>query len=145
MHELVWFLDPVLRVAFEEVARAHHAFFTSSLEVLAGGWIYVLTLVVAVPTLGSRSVRIQFTADRPDDPAVYIGEPFFSPHRYRDGSLCMWYPDDPPERRWLRTDGLPALIGLIQAHLVREAWWRRMGEWLGPEAPHGLPRPEAIR
>jgi len=74
---------------------------------------------------------------------VHAIDPFWSPHRYRDGALCMWHPDDPPARRWFHSDGLPALIGLITAHLVRENWWRTMGEWLGPEAPHGAPNPRA--
>lgn len=143
MRELIWFLDPVARATFEEVARVHHAFFTSLFGVVAAGCVYVLTLVVVVPTLGSRAVRILFNGDRPDDPVVHVSDPFWSPHRYGDDSLCMWYPHDPPQRRWVRTDGLPALIGLIQAHLVREAWWRKMGEWLGPEASHGTPEPKA--
>jgi hypothetical protein len=42
-------------------------------------------------------------------------------------------------------DGLLMLINLIQAHLFKEAWWRETGgreggEWLGPEAPHDLPK-----
>jgi len=49
----------------------------------------------------------------------------------------MWHPGDPPEQQWLFADGLLALLNIIQAHLFKEAWWREMGEWLGPEAPHG--------
>ena len=60
-----------------------------------------------------------------------------SPHRYDDnGTLCIWYPNDPPEQKWEFEDGLLALINHIQAHLFREAWWREHDEWLGPEAPH---------
>jgi hypothetical protein len=136
MREVIWFLDPVARASFEAAARGHHAFFTSSFELLGGTWMYVLTLVVLVPTLGSRAVRILFTDEGTDAPIVHVFDPFWSPHRYSDGSLCMWHPHDPLLHRWLHTDGLPALIGHIQAHLVREDWWRRMGEWLGPEAPH---------
>jgi hypothetical protein len=53
------------------------------------------------------------------------------PHR-----LCIWDPDDPDENRWVFKDGLLVLMGLIAAHLFREAWWRETGEWLGPEAGH---------
>jgi len=61
-----------------------------------------------------------------------------SPHRYDDtGTLCMWYPSDPVERKWVFEDGLLALLNHIQAHLFREAWWREHGEWLGPQVPHG--------
>ena len=66
------------------------------------------------------------TADGPGD----------SPHRYLDRSLCIWYPNDPPEQRWKFRNGLMELLVLIQQHLFREAWWRETGEWLGPEVPH---------
>jgi hypothetical protein len=59
-----------------------------------------------------------------------------SPHPYADGSLCIWYPADPPERRWRRSDGGAALAAHIAAHLIREEWWRQTGEWAGEEAPH---------
>jgi hypothetical protein len=48
----------------------------------------------------------------------------------------MWYPQDPDAHRWVFEDGLLVLLGLIAAHLFREAWWRETGEWLGPEAGH---------
>jgi hypothetical protein len=136
--ELVWFLDPVARASFEAVARLHHAFFTSTFEFLGGTWTYVLTFVIVVPALGSRAARMLFTDERPEDPVVHVFDPFSSPHRYSDNSLCMWHPRDPRDRRWCHTDGLPALVGYIQAHLAREDWWRRLDEWLGPEAPHEL-------
>ena len=62
--------------------------------------------------------------------------PTESPHRYQDGTLCMWYPQDPKERRWTFSDGLLHLIGLIQVHLIREHLWRETGDWPGDEAPH---------
>jgi len=88
-----------------------------------------------VPHYESRRVEISFT-DWSRLPVVRVDGPS-SPHRYDDrGSLCMWYPDDPPERRWVFGDGLLALLNIIQAHLFKEAWWREYGEWLGEEAPH---------
>lgn len=73
-------------------------------------------------------------------PRIYVDGPTESPHRYGERELCIWYPRDPPERRWVFEDGLLVLINLIQAHLFREAWWREKGEWLGPEAPHAVPK-----
>ncbi|MCW2538756.1 MAG: hypothetical protein JWN95_481 [Frankiales bacterium] len=35
-------------------------------------------------------------------------------------------------------DGLLMLFGMIANHLLKEAWWREHGEWLGDEAPHGV-------
>ncbi|MCY4654070.1 MAG: hypothetical protein OXC95_13010 [Dehalococcoidia bacterium] len=68
----------------------------------------------------------RITADGPAD----------SPHRYKEGELCLWYPDDPVEEKWVFEDGLLILLGMIVAHLFREAWWRETGEWLGPEVEH---------
>jgi hypothetical protein len=68
-----------------------------------------------------------------------------SPHRYGPRRLCVWYPSDPDQQKWVFDDGLLMLINLIQAHLFEEAWWRETGgrddgEWLGPEAPHDPPK-----
>ena len=98
------------------------------------------TLMVPVAGYGTdRAVRIVFAGF---EPAVFVDGPTASPHRYRNGSLCMWYPPDPPDRRWCFDDGLPELINHIALHLFREAWWRETGglnggEWCGDEAPHG--------
>jgi hypothetical protein len=92
--------------------------------------------VVLTPTgLEPQRVTIEFGPSTPDTPAIYVPGPG-SKHRYNDGSLCIWYPYDPPERRWTWRDGGAVLAGHICAHLIREAWWRETGEWPGEEAPH---------
>ena len=81
------------------------------------------------------------------EPRVYADGPTDSPHRYVVPGrgyirLCMWHPDDPPERRWQPADGLLALLGHVRTHLIREAYYRQdmatngKARWLGPEAPH---------
>jgi hypothetical protein len=96
-----------------------------------------------VPYYEPRHVSITFE-DWSRYPVVRADGPD-SPHRFdRNGWLCLWYPDDPSERRWVFEDGLLALLNLIQAHLFREAWWRETAEWLGPEAPHA-PVKETVR
>jgi hypothetical protein len=62
----------------------------------------------------------------------------------------MWYPDDPPELRWLPEHQLVGLIEMTRRHLFREAWWRQTGgeeggEWLGPENHPGEPNEDADR
>lgn len=90
----------------------------------------------------TRQVEIRFK-NWSREPRIYADGPDESPHRYpQDGSLCIWYPWDPPEQRWVFDDGLLMLINLIQGHLFREAWWRDTGEWPGPEATHGPPKEE---
>ena len=99
-----------------------------------GGYEYRVT--VPVPNYEARKVRIRFSG-RSDVPSVFADGPQGSPHRYPDGSLCMWYPKDPIDRQWVFKDGLLNLIVLTMAHLFREAWWRETGEWAGEEVGHG--------
>lgn len=68
---------------------------------------------------------------------VLVDGPTDSPHRYQDGTLCIWYPDDPPEQKWKRRDGAAVLVADIAAHLIKEEWWRMTGEWPAGEVRHG--------
>lgn len=54
-------------------------------------------------------------------------------HTYGGGRLCMWYPDDPQERRWRKSDGLLKLIDTAVLHLFKEYYFRETREWLGDE------------
>ncbi len=101
---------------------------------------YVFTANIHVPNYEDRRVRIEFRPWLHSSPKVFADGPTDSPHRYRyedDHSLCLWYPSDGSDRRWEPNDGLLHLLGLIEAHLFKEAYWRETGEWLGEEGPHG--------
>lgn len=98
-----------------------------------------VTIPLEVPGYDGRIVTILFRKASPRWPIVMTDGPTMSKHRNPDGSLCMWYPWDDEEQRWVFEDGLRQLIALAALHLFREAWWRETGEWLGPEAPHGAP------
>ncbi len=95
---------------------------------------------IEVPFYESRSVEIFFSSHGSgDNPTILSDGPTDSTHRFADFErrhLCVWHPDDPPDRRWMRADGLLALLGQIKLHLFREAWYRETGEWPGPQAPH---------
>ncbi len=95
-------------------------------------------LIIEVPEYEPRKVLIKMKPDCGSSPKVTVDGPVDSPHRYDkdNGELCMWYPWDPKDNRWVFTDGLLQLLVLIQMHLFREAWWRETGEWLGPEVLH---------
>lgn len=97
---------------------------------------FALAARLALPDLVDQAVTIVFGPGNSTVPHVYTNGPSESPHRYFDGSLCMWYPDDPDEQRWTFRDGPAVLLGHIVAHLMREEWWRRTGEWPGTEAEH---------
>lgn len=99
-----------------------------------GGFSLVFKLQ---PTgLPPRAVRITFSRALPDMPKVWVDGPSESPHRYEDGTLCMWYPEDLPANRWVRRDGAAVLVAHIAAHLLREEWYRKTGDWKGDEVTH---------
>ncbi|WP_454850189.1 hypothetical protein [Promicromonospora soli] len=84
-----------------------------------------------------------FGLDPRDFPKVYTA-PADSPHRYPDDALCLYYPLDPPWRRWRSSDGLDVLLTLVANHLFAEDYWSATGgtdggQWVLDEAPHGIP------
>jgi hypothetical protein len=134
-----WYDDFRYRLRFEGAART--AFPSMSVSRTgkgrkAGSVVY--TLHVPVPEFNERRlVRIALWNDRcATVQSVTADGPTESPHRYSDEALCMWYPKDGVDQRWVADDGLLRLIRCTQVHLFKEAYWRRYGEWPGPEAPH---------
>ena len=89
-----------------------------------------------VPHYEQRQVEIFFSKQTPSLAKITADGPTDSPHRYSERELCIWYPGDLDSEKWVVEDGLLMLLGLIIAHLFREAWWRETGEWLGPEKGH---------
>jgi hypothetical protein len=51
-------------------------------------------VTVNVPFYESRAVTITFKSHS-TTPYVSVDGPTDSPHRYDDGTLCMWFPGDP--------------------------------------------------
>ena len=102
-----------------------------------GGFSVALTL--SPKGLRAHAVIIAFSRGRPLEPRVRVDGPTDSPHRYQNGDLCMWCPQDPAEKRWTLKDGAAALVANIAAHLIREEWYRLTGEWIGDEV-HPSPR-----
>jgi hypothetical protein len=103
----------------------------------------VYELDLEIETYETRRIRIVFNAGEPAAFVnVFADGPTESPHRYGKDRLCLWYPKDPPELRWLPDHRLVGLIEVARRHLFREAWWRQTGgedggEWLGPEIHPG--------
>lgn len=131
-----WTEAPAARIGFlDEIVKCGVAArFISPDRTHRGGFGIEVRLTPA--GVDERRVTIMFGRGAAV-PSVYADGPTESPHRYADGSLCMWYPADDAECRWERANGARVLLGLIAAHLIREEWWRRTGEWPGDEAPHG--------
>ena len=111
----------------------------------------LLIYVVDVPvTARSAPVRVRVEFHRyptyltydlaPSDyPRVFADPGAASPHRMPDGSLCLFHPHDPIERRWTPDKGLNELLNLAARHLFAEDYWRSSNHhWPFDEAPHGL-------
>lgn len=132
-----WYTRPAVRIAFQHRLGAcgQQVSVVRPPRRHRGG--FGLAVRLHVPDVSEQVVSIIFNPGAPEVPCVYTDGPSESPHRYADGALCMWFPYDPPEQRWTRNDGPVALLGHVVAHLLREEWWRRTGEWPGEEAPHG--------
>ena len=82
-----------------------------------------------------------------DMPTVTCRPEVASPHRNPDGSMCLWFPADPPDKRWQSEQGLDCLVGIVANHLFAEYHWAKTGghnggEWLLDEACHGFPEEE---
>ena len=135
-----WLDDLVLRAGYETPARqAYPDFCYRRISRQRNGPVHQYTATVPVPDFPSRRVTAEFDSRWPSRPRLFADGPTDSPHRYplrRRTELCVWYPSDPPERRWVPEDGLLILFAMITEHLFKEAWWREHGVWLGDEAPH---------
>lgn len=68
-----------------------------------------------------------------------------SEHRNGPTELCLYFKDDPHERRWRPRDGLLRLFDLARRHLVGEFLWRNGEKWPFEEAPHGNAATPAAR
>lgn len=56
---------------------------------------FALAVRLHLPDIPKQTVTIVFGPVASLVPHVYSDGPSESPHRYRDESLCMWYPGDP--------------------------------------------------
>ncbi len=131
-----WYNDLDVVAQFEQDAIREYPSLVSCNGVVGSRRWRQYTLTIDLEEYEARDVKIKIKPDPKLLPRVTAGGPLESPHRYKGGALCMWYPKDPDEKRWVFNDGLLELLVMIEFHLYREAWWRETGEWLGPEAPH---------
>lgn len=122
------------RLRFERNARAAFPTLTGRPRRRSGRGGFIYKVTIEVPFYESRAVTIRFQSRKV--PFVTVDGPTGSPHRFDDGTLCMWFPGDPDGNVWTFDRGLLDLLDTIVGHLFREAWWRETGEWLGPEVPH---------
>src|SRR4051794_33296539 len=131
-----WFQDVRRRLRFEHSARTAYPGLRSSSTGRGLNASVTYTVTVDVPEYEPRRLTISISNSfKPILNGVVADGPTDSPHRYPGEQLCMWYPSDPADRRWVAEDGLRTLIEHARIHLFKEAWWRETREWLGPQAP----------
>lgn len=97
---------------------------------------FAVSFTVNVTGLPPRRVSVQFRPRNPSVPLVFVDGPADSPHRYGDGNLCMWYPEDARDLVWAPPDGAADLVARIAVHLLKEEHFRETGDWVGPEVAH---------
>lgn len=131
-----WYGNDKWRAVFERGAKQQFPILRGTTRKSGSKAGRTYKVLLDVPHYERREVEIFFSKQTPPLAKITADGPTDSPHRYGDGKLCIWYPDDPVNEKWVVEDGLLMLLGLIIAHLFREAWWRETGEWLGPEKGH---------
>ena len=138
-----WEQGFALRMRFERGARDAYPDLNCSSTGSRQYARIVYRLMVSVTHYEPRTIEMHFRRDTavPSLTRIYADGPTESPHRFSPHakdrqnrtSLCVWHPEDPPELRWVPSDGLLTLIELTRVHLFKEAFYRETGEWLGEE------------
>jgi hypothetical protein len=139
-----WEQNLPLQLRFERDARAAYPSLTRRAVGRRKNARIAYRCTVPIEGYEPRRIELRFfrTTSQPEAPRIYADGPESSPHRFgargKDPRrpLCIWYPDDPPERRWVPRDGLLSLIEMVRIHLFKECYWREKHVWLGEEAPH---------
>lgn len=93
------------------------------------------------PTSDSPEYHVRVCHDPGFAPRVYVDSPVLpkdAPHRYPDGNLCLYWPD---EWRWTPRESIAkTLLPWTALWLYYYEIWLFCGKWLGPSSPHGLPK-----
>jgi hypothetical protein len=79
----------------------------------------------------------RFAGRRSKPPSVWIQSPELdseAPHRYKDDSLCLYFPQD---RSWTAGTYISeTIVPWTALWLAFYEIWLETGRWYGPEAPH---------
>ena len=127
-----WYDDLKARQMFEAgVAGSEYPVLYAGMS--DGECSYVVS--VSVPGYHkSQLVRIVFDGKYPD---IYTPGLTGLRHVFDKASstprLCVWYPFDPPDRKWTFDKGLLQLLDMIKMHLFKEMRYKETGRWPGEE------------
>lgn len=95
------------------------------------------------PNPSSPAYRIRVVYSRRGAPKVFVLHPTVpknAPHRWADGSLCLFWPKT---WRWTDAESIPATImGWAALWLEYYEIWQTLGVWLGPSSHDEFPENE---
>lgn len=99
-------------------------------------WLGCLQPTETSPTYTVRIVY-RFAGRRSTSPRAWVQSPSISadaPHRYQDGSLCLYYP---PDRSWTPYQFMSeTIVPWTALWLAFYEVWLVTGHWFGSETPH---------
>ncbi|HSX05097.1 MAG TPA: hypothetical protein VLF69_01365 [Candidatus Saccharimonadales bacterium] len=127
-----WYNDTTSRIWFEQgLASSEYTLLFAGLN-NKSQCVYV----VSVPVLAyATNVIVRVVLD---DRYATVLAPSMSNLRHVYASdlgqaLCLWYPHDPPHRKWNFDNGLLALLDIVKLHLYKELRFKETGAWPGEE------------
>jgi hypothetical protein len=98
------------------------------------------------PSAESPLYRLRIVHEPHHVPQVFVECPQLradAPHRYRDGSLCLYWPG---EWQWRSGESLAAtIVPWAAMWLYYYETWLVTDEWCGPASPHGNSNPEVSK
>ena len=130
--------DIAAQVRFEREARLQALAYERKAE--RGILRYRFAIEVPVHD-DERLVTVEFARARPPAHAsVRVDGPRCLRHRFNDDSLCMWLESDPPDKRWVPSEGLLELARHVELHAYCETECRAGRPWPKAESPGRHPR-----
>lgn len=95
------------------------------------------------PCENSEVYQIAIHYQRGTVPRVFVTSPQLNeeaPHLFSDGALCLFHP---LLFRWHEGHLIASrIVPLTAAWLLFYETWKKLGVWLGPEAPHAPDQPK---
>ncbi|MGH2715797.1 MAG: hypothetical protein ACRDM7_18290 [Thermoleophilaceae bacterium] len=114
-------------------------------QALAEGPYGMVRLAALFPTSPFEGGEPQVFALDGDRRSLHRNPPYDDGVEGVSAHLCLYYRDDPDERRWTAEYGLIELFDLARRHLVCEHVWRETDVWPTEDAPHGITKPARRR
>jgi hypothetical protein len=96
----------------------------------------------ALTTMTGHRYKIRIEYGNSGAPRAYMVAPQMEPgcpHKYEEGQMCLFWPDDPENEPWGKASSLAKIIlPWCAAWLHFYDIWLVTGVWEGPEKAHGV-------